>query len=101
MWAWHFEYPNGKTLIAEFYVPVGKPIKLELTSSDVVHALHIPEAKTMEDAIPGRITHMWFQFNETGEFQSYCREYCGTAHAYMLATIKVVSQEEYDQWLNS
>lgn len=99
MWAWQFEYPNGKTTVNELWVPVGKPVKLELTSSDVIHALHIPAAKTMEDAVPGRVTHMWFQFNQTGEFRSYCREYCGTAHAYMLASIKVVSQEEFDQWV--
>ncbi len=101
MWAWEFVYPNGKKSFSEVYVPIGKPVKLELTSKDVIHALHIPAAKTMEDAIPGRVTQMWFQFNQLGEFQSFCREYCGTAHAYMLATIKVVTQEEYDQWLST
>ncbi len=101
MWAWQFEYPNGKTSITNLYVPVGKPVKLELTSTDVLHAFHVPAAKTMEDAIPGRVTTMWFQFNETGEFQSFCREYCGTAHAYMIATIKVLSQAEYDAWVST
>ena len=101
MWAWEFVYPNGKKSFSEVYVPIGKPVKLELTSKDVIHALHIPAAKTMEDAIPGRVTQMWFQFNQLGEFQSFCREYCGTAHAYMLATIKVVTQDEYDQWLST
>jgi cytochrome c oxidase subunit 2 len=99
MWAWQFEYPNGKVSMGTLQVPVGKPVKLEMTSRDVIHALHIPAAKTMEDAVPGRVTHMWFQFNETGEFQSFCREYCGTAHAFMLATIKVVPQEEFDEWI--
>ena len=101
MWAWQFTYPNGKVAYAELTVPVGKPVKLELTSMDVIHAFHIPAAKTMEDAVPGRVTHMWFQFNETGEFPAFCREYCGTAHAYMLATIKVVSEEEYATYLES
>ena len=81
MWAWQFTYPNGKIAVATLTVPVGKPIKLEMTSRDVIHAFHIPAAKTMEDAVPGRVTHMWFQFNETGEFPAFCREYCGTAHA--------------------
>jgi cytochrome c oxidase subunit 2 len=99
MWSWQFEYPNGKKSVSELYVPVGKPIKLLLTSRDVIHAFHIPEAKVMEDAVPGRVTEMWFQFNETGQYRGYCREYCGTAHAYMLATIKVVTSEEFDQWL--
>ena len=101
MWAWQFTYPNGKIAVATLTVPVGKPIKLEMTSRDVIHAFHIPAAKTMEDAVPGRVTHMWFQFNETGEFRAYCREYCGTAHAYMLATIKVVSEDEFATYLET
>lgn len=101
MWAWQFTYPSGKTTISELRVPVGKPVKLELTSRDVIHAFHIPAAKTMEDAVPGRVTHLWFQFNETGEFQAFCREYCGTAHAYMQATIKAVTQKEFDEWVKA
>ncbi|MEK7262332.1 MAG: cytochrome c oxidase subunit II [Pseudomonadota bacterium] len=99
MWGWNFEYPNGKKSTTDLYVPVGKPVKLLLTSRDVIHAFHIPDAKTMEDAVPGRVTHMWFQFNKTGDYRAFCREYCGTAHAYMLATIKVVTPEEFEQWL--
>ena len=99
MWAWQFDYPGGKQTFGELYVPVGKPVKLDLGSRDVIHAFHIPAAKTMEDATPGRINQMWFQFNETGEFKAFCREYCGTAHAYMTATIKVLTQKEYDEWL--
>ena len=58
MWFWNFEYSNGKKSVNELYVPVGKPVKLLMTSSDVVHAFHIVEAKTMEDAVPGRVTQM-------------------------------------------
>ena len=99
MWSWNFEYANGKKSTTDLYVPVGKPVKLLLSSRDVIHAFHIPDAKTMEDAVPGRVTHMWFQFNKTGEYRAYCREYCGTAHSFMLATIKVVTPEEFEQWL--
>ncbi|MEK7696733.1 MAG: cytochrome c oxidase subunit II [Pseudomonadota bacterium] len=99
MWGWNFEYPNGKKSTTDLYVPEGKPVTLLLTAKDVIHAFHIPDAKTMEDAVPGRVTHMWFQFNKTGEYRAFCREYCGTAHAYMLATIKVVTPEEFEQWL--
>lgn len=99
MWSWNFEYSNGKKSITDLYVPVGKPVKLLLTSKDVIHAFHIPDAKTMEDAVPGRVTHLWFQFNKTGEYRAFCREYCGTAHAFMLATIKVVTPEEFERWL--
>ena len=99
MWSWNFEYANGKKSTTDLYVPVGKPVKLLLTAKDVIHAFHIPDAKTMEDAVPGRVTYMWFQFNKTGQYRAYCREYCGTAHAYMLATIKVVTAEEFERWL--
>jgi cytochrome c oxidase subunit 2 len=101
LWAWQFEYPNGKQSGSVLYVPVGKPVKLLLSSRDVIHAFHIPDAKTMEDAVPGRVTQMWFQFNETGDYRAFCREYCGTAHSYMLATIRVVPVEEFDAWLNT
>lgn len=99
LWAWNFEYPNGKRTVGVLTIPVGKPINLMLTSRDVIHAFHIPAAKVMEDAVPGRVTRMWFQFNETGDYQAFCREYCGTAHSYMLARIHVVSEEEFATWL--
>jgi cytochrome c oxidase subunit 2 len=99
MWSWNFEYPNGKKSFNDLTVPAGRPVKLLLTSGDVIHALHIPEAKTMEDAVPGRVTHMWFQFNQTGEYKAFCREYCGTLHSMMLATIKVVTPEQFEEWL--
>jgi cytochrome c oxidase subunit 2 len=99
MWSWTFEYQNGKQSISELYVPVGKPVKLLMTSNDVIHAFHILDAKTMEDVVPGRETNMWFQFNKTGEYLAFCREYCGAAHSMMRATIKVVTQDEFDAWL--
>lgn len=100
LWAWNFEYSNGKRSVGVLTIPVGKPINLSLTSRDVIHAFHIPAAKTMEDAVPGRVTRMWFQFNETGDYQAFCREYCGTAHSYMLARIHVVTEEEFATWLD-
>jgi cytochrome c oxidase subunit 2 len=99
MWYWTFEYPNGKKSASQLYVPAGKPVKLVMTAKDVIHSFHILEAKTMEDVVPGRETHLWFQFNKTGEYQAFCREYCGAGHALMRATIKVVTPEEFEAWL--
>lgn len=99
MWAWNFEYPNGKQSTAELFVPVGKPVKLRMTSKDVIHSFHVPAAKVMEDVVPGRVTEMWFQMNKPGEYRSFCREYCGTMHAYMLATIKALPEDEFERWL--
>lgn len=101
MWAWTFQYANGKQSAQELVVPVDKPVKLLLTSKDVIHSFHIPAAKIMEDAVPGRVTDLWFKFTKTGEYRGYCREYCGTAHAYMMATIKVVDAGEFDRWLET
>ncbi len=99
MWSWSFEYPNGKKSTDELYVPVGKPVKLQMTSTDVIHAFYVPEAKVMEDVVPGRMTALWFQYNRTGEYTAFCREYCGTLHSYMLAKIKAVSPDEFERWL--
>ena len=98
MWAWMFEYPNGKQSTQELVIPVGKPVKLLLTSKDVIHSFHIPAAKVMEDAVPGRVTELWFQFLKPGEYRGYCREYCGTAHAFMQATLKVVEPAEFEAY---
>jgi cytochrome c oxidase subunit 2 len=87
MWGWSFEYGNGKKSISDLYVPVGKPVKLLMTSKDVIHSFHVPE--------------VWFQFNKAGDYRAYCREYCGTAHSYMLATIKAVPADEFEKWLKS
>jgi cytochrome c oxidase subunit 2 len=99
MWSWTFEYANGKQSVNELYVPVGKPVKLLMTSGDVIHAFHILDAKTMEDVVPGRETNMWFQFNKTGEYRAFCREYCGAFHSNMQATIKAVTPDEFEAWL--
>ena len=98
MWAWNFEYPNGKKSISDLYVPAGKPVKLLLTSKDVIHAFH-PRRQDHGRRGAGARDAMWFQFNKTGDYRAFCREYCGTAHSYMLATIKVVTPEAFELWL--
>ena len=112
MWGWEVDYPNGKKVYAFFspeynipeeqkiVLPAGKPIKVLLTSRDVLHAFYVQPARVMEDAVPGRITHLWFQINKPGEYWAFCREYCGTQHARMVAVLKMVPQEEFDRWLN-
>lgn len=100
MWAWIFDYDNGKTSNGNLVVPVGKPIKLDLYSPDVNHSLYIPAFRVKEDVVPGKNNWMWFQANEEGEYDILCAEYCGTRHAYMLGKVKVVSLEEYSKWYN-
>ncbi|HWR03101.1 MAG TPA: cytochrome c oxidase subunit II [Humidesulfovibrio sp.] len=98
MWSWDFEYENGKhsgTLV----VPVGKPVKLALTSTDVLHGFFAPAFRLKIDTVPGMTTYGWFRADKPGEFVIFCSVYCGLQHAKMLTSIKAVSQEEYDRFL--
>jgi len=98
-WGWDFEYKSGRTAANEFVVPVGRPIKLIMTSKDVLHSFFIPALRIKQDVIPGRYTAMWFEVGKQGEYQVFCTEYCGKAHSAMLAKLKVVSEAEFDAWL--
>jgi cytochrome c oxidase subunit 2 len=97
MWAWSFEYENGKqsnTLV----VPLGKPVKLELFSPDVLHSLYIPAFRIKEDVVPGIKNMMWFQADKIGEYDIFCAEYCGVRHSYMLSKVIVKPENEYIEW---
>lgn len=97
MWSWTFTYPNGKSDI-DLVVPVGKPIKLILSSRDVNHSFYVAAFRLKEDAIPGRENYMWFEANKTGTFDIQCTEYCGAKHSAMLAKLHIVPQAEFDTW---
>ena len=99
-WYWNYEYPEenvstGSTMV----IPANRPIYLKITSEDVIHAVHVPELALKQDAIPGQTNTLLFKARNTGEYQLYCAEYCGVGHSGMLGTFKVVSEEEYEQWL--
>lgn len=98
MWSWDFEYENGKHSNA-LVVPVGKPVKLALTSTDVLHGFFAPAFRLKIDTVPGMTTYGWFRADKPGEFVIFCSVYCGLQHAKMLTSIKAVSQEEYDRFL--
>lgn len=100
-WLWQFEYKNGKKLNNEFVVPVGEPVKLIMTSKDVVHSFYVPSFRIKQDVIPGRYTDLWFQAEKMGEFHVFCAEYCGLDHSKMLAKLKVVSLADYEKWLGT
>jgi cytochrome c oxidase subunit II len=99
-WAWSFQYANGKKTASEFYVPVGKPVKLILSSTDVLHSFFVPGMRTKMDAVPGQFTTQWFRPIKTGPQIVFCTEYCGTSHSNMMATMHVVSEAEYQRWID-
>lgn len=80
-------------------VPVGKTVVMQVTGADVIHSWTIPAFGVKQDAVPGRLAHLWFKAEREGIYFGQCSELCGIAHAYMPITVKVVSQEVYDQWL--
>jgi len=98
-WSWQFLYKSGKTTTGEFVVPINKPIKMIMTSKDVIHSFYIPAFRIKQDVVPGRYTAAWFQPDKLGTFQIFCAEYCGEGHSAMLAKVKVVTQDEFDKWL--
>ncbi|MCF8364375.1 MAG: cytochrome c oxidase subunit II [Bacteroidales bacterium] len=100
MWSWTFEYENGKKS-DKLIVPKGKPVKLDLISVDVNHALYVPAFRIKEDVIPGRNNYMWFTANQFGSYDLMCAEYCGLRHAYMLTTVEVVGDDEWVEWMKT
>ncbi|GIU79761.1 MAG: cytochrome c oxidase subunit 2 [Bryobacteraceae bacterium] len=98
-WVWEFEYPDGTRTLNDLHVPVNQPVKLVMTSEDVIHSFYIPEFRLKRDAIPGRYTELWFTATEPGVYQVYCTEYCGKGHSDMLARIFVDTPEQYETFL--
>jgi len=98
-WGWNYTYPNGKVAGQDLTVPVGQPVKLILRSRDVNHSFFIPVMRVKEDVINGTYHYMWFNANQTGDFPIFCTAYCGTSHSNMIGRLKVVSQEQYDDYV--
>ncbi len=98
-WFWTFDYPNGANSINDLVVPVGQPVKLLLSSQDVIHSFFVPDFRVKMDVLPNRYTLTWFEATETGEFQIFCTEYCGKGHSEMLGKVKVMSEVDYNAWL--
>ena len=119
-WYWGYEYPDENIvfdsymiedkdlkegqprLLAvdnEVVVPVNKVVKVMITANDVLHAWALPSFGVKRDAVPGRINETWFKADRTGTFYGQCSELCGIKHAFMPITVNVVSEEDYNQWL--
>ncbi len=97
-WKWSFTYPNG--YIDELlHVPADRPVRLVMTSEDVIHSMSIPAFRVKQDVVPGRYTKVWFTPIEPGQFDLYCAEYCGDLHSGMISTVYVHTPEEFDAWI--
>jgi len=120
-WYWGYEYPDENlifdsymveekdlkadqprllTVDNEVVVPVGKVVKVLITANDVLHAWALPSFGVKRDAVPGRINETWFKAEKVGTYYGQCSELCGIKHAFMPIAVKVVSEEEYQEWLS-
>ena len=123
-WYWGYEYPDNG--ISEFIsnmlpedkakaqnvpyllatteplvVPVGKPVRIQVTGADVIHAFAVPAFGIISDAIPGRLNETWIKVEKPGVYYGNCRELCGVDHAYMPIEVRAVPQAEFDAWVMS
>jgi cytochrome c oxidase subunit 2 len=98
---WQYEYPNGVVAIDTMRAPEDVPIRLEVTApdSDVIHSWWIPALGGKFDAIPGEVVTTWFEATRTGTFTGQCAELCGLQHALMTASVEVLPEDEFDEWL--
>jgi cytochrome c oxidase subunit 2 len=96
-WSWLFEYENGAQ-DTELRVPVGKPVKLLLTSLDVIHGFYAPAFRIKQDVVPGMTNYLWFQPTQLGTYDVMCSQYCGLEHSHMLSKIVVLPEEEFNKW---
>jgi cytochrome c oxidase subunit II len=97
MWSFSFLYENGRQS-PDLIIPVNTPVKIKLTSLDVIHSIFIPAFRIKSDMVPGRDKMMWFIPEREGEYDLYCAEYCGLRHSFMNAKVKVLSKVKYDSW---
>jgi cytochrome c oxidase subunit 2 len=98
-WMWKAQHPEGQDEINELHVPVNRPVRLIMTSQDVIHSFYIPAFRVKQDVLPGRYTSIWFEATRPGIYHLFCTEFCGTDHAEMGGSVIVLPEAEYQQWL--
>jgi cytochrome c oxidase subunit 2 len=99
-WMWKLEHAEGQREINELHVPVGRDVKLIMTSQDVIHSFYIPAFRIKQDVLPGRYTVEWFRATKPGTYHLFCAEYCGTQHSGMVGSIVVMEPAQYEAWMN-
>jgi len=98
-WMWKAQHETGQREINELHVPVGRRIKLTMTTEDVLHDFSVPAFRTKADVVPGRYTYLWFEPTKPGKYHLFCAEYCGLNHSGMGGYVYVMEQRDFDNWL--
>jgi cytochrome c oxidase subunit II len=99
-WMWKMQHLGGQREINALHVPVGRPVRLTMTSTDVIHSFFVPAFRIHMDVLPGRYTTVWFEATKPGRYNLFCSQYCGTNHAKMVGEVVVMEMEEYRTWLS-
>jgi cytochrome c oxidase subunit 2 len=99
-WMWKMQHPGGQREMNTLTVPAGRPVKLLLTSEDVIHSFFVPDFRIHMDVLPGRYTSVWFTATRPGEYHLFCSQYCGTNHASMVGTVVVLPPDQFQHWLD-
>ncbi len=97
-WIWKFAYTDGGSSVGVLYVPVGQPVRLLLTSRDVIHSFFVPAFRLKQDAVPGTYNTMWFEATQPGMYEILCAQMCGTGHARMWGVVAALGRADYDEW---
>jgi cytochrome c oxidase subunit II len=99
-WMWKFQHVEGQREINELHVPVGRDIRMIMTSQDVIHSFYVPAFRIKQDVLPGRYTVTWFHATKPGTYHLFCAEYCGTMHSGMIGDVVVMEPAQYQGWLS-
>ncbi len=99
-WMWKLEHAEGQREINELHVPVGRDVKLIMTSQDVIHSFFVPAFRMKQDVLPGRYTVLWFRATKPGTYHLFCAQYCGTQHSGMIGSIIVMEPAQYEAWMS-
>ena len=99
-WMWKLQHMEGQREINELHVPMGRPVRLTMTSEDVIHSFYVPAFRVKADVLPGRYTSLWFEPTAPGKYHLFCAEYCGTKHSGMIGSIYVMEAQDYQAWLS-
>lgn len=99
-WSWSFDMPKmGCTGLGELVVPKDTPVRLTMSSRDVIHSFFVPAFRIKRDVVPNRYSVIWFEATELGTYDVLCTEFCGTKHSEMISRVKVVSEQAFNQWV--
>jgi cytochrome c oxidase subunit II len=99
-WMWKFEYENGQRDINQLHVPIGRDVKMIMSSQDTIHSFYVPAFRIKADVIPGRFTTTWFRPTKVGTYHLFCAEYCGTNHSAMIGQVIVMDPAAYQAWMS-